>query len=52
VRTQKNNVRKKVDQKEMNANRTVLVGGPVVKTNIKSLLDEVFRFVSVGGDFV
>jgi hypothetical protein len=37
---------------EVNVGSTDLNQGPVVKNSLKGLIDQVFQFVSVGGDFV
>jgi len=42
----------KVDQKERNVTPRVSLMDPVVNLRWKSVLEEIFRFVSVGGDFV
>lgn len=37
---------------EVNVSSTGLSKSPVVKSSLKGLIDQVFQFVSVGGDFV
>ena len=46
------NLRKIIDQKEVNIIPKISIDDPVVKFDLKAAVNEVFRFVSVGGDFV
>ena len=52
MKTPKVKKQKIIERKELNATPRIMVNSPVVNKPFKSIFDEVFRFVSVGGDFV
>lgn len=52
MRTSRKTERIKIDQKERNVTPRVSVDEPVVNNDLKSFWNVIFRFVSVGGDFV
>jgi len=51
MKTPKVKKHKQIEQKELNVTPRIVINDPVVNKPFKSILDEIFRFVSVGGDF-